>query len=277
MLRKLVFLSLLLAYSWIFFMQEYFAQLSKPQLAFPLPAMAEKSLLGYLRQLGGEMHFIQSAVYAGSLAFGECHMFGADRVAANLDSAAELNPPFIDTYFYCESFIATQGPEYARQANSILRKGVAALPEKWELPFFLGFNHFYYLHEYSEAANALKMASKAPGAPSWLGHLASVLAAKSGNIYAGLIWLKAMHAGEKDEAVKRSYENDIADFETALEVQKSIFSFRKTYGHAPFTLDELIPEFLRGIPVFKGNYRLKWDPPVLSMERTGRSISKRDD
>lgn len=267
MRRRLVFLTLLLAYGCLFWQQERISQSAASQLPFPMPAVVEKAFLGYLRHLGGELHFIQSAVYVGGFATKEKHVFSPDRVAAHLESAAELNPTFVDTYFYCQSIVATEGDEHTRRANSILKKGITALPNNWMLPFFMGFNHFHYLNDPGEAADLMLTASKAPGAPPWLGHLASVLAAKGGDIRTGLIWLSAMHDSEKDENVRRSYEDDIADFKMALRVQKAVSAFGTKYGRVPFNLDELVPEFLIGLPEFKGNFILSWEPPVLRMVR----------
>jgi hypothetical protein len=274
MLRRLSLLSLVVVYALLFSQHERFSHWAQPQLSFPLPASVEKAVLGYIRQLGGEFHFIKSSLYVGALSARRQDLSGADNLAANLDSAAELNPPFVDTYFYCESFLAPQGQVHVRQANAILKKGIAARPQSWLLPFFLGFNHINYLGEPREAADALKAASERPTAPSWLGHLASVLAAKGGDINTGLMWLRAMHANEKNEAVRRGYADDIADYEKALEVQKAVRAFSSRYGREPRALNALVPEFLSGLPVFKGNLILKWEPPVLRLERPRKTSSR---
>lgn len=267
MLRRMVLLVLLLVYGLFFLQQERFSHSTPIRLALPMPVSAEKAVLGYLRQLGGEMYFIKTAVYIGGLSARGLGPTGIDLLYANLDSASELNPPFIDTYFYCESFVASQGQEHARQANAILQKGMAALPEDWVLPFFLGFNQFYYLNAPDEAAVSLQAAYKKSKAPAWIGHLATIMAAKGGNIYTGLMWLRAMYEGEEDEAVRRSYESDITDYEKALVVQKALYAFKSRYGREPEILDDLVPEFLSSLPNFKGNFVLNWEPPVLRMER----------
>jgi len=265
--RLFIFMALLLSYAGLFLQQERQAQSIPPHLPFPMPVVAEKALLGYLRQLGGEMHFIQTAIYIGSYVAHEQNVFDVNSVASNLDAAAELNPPFLDTYYYSQSMVASQGDESARRTNEILKKGIAALPEDWVIPFFMGFNHFHHLNEPVEAASAIQLSSKLPGAPSWLGHLASVLSAKGGDIYTGLVWLRAMREGENDELVRKGYDEDIADFEMALRVQKAVAAFNNRYGRAPAALDELAPEFLSSLPDFKGNFILKWEPPVLRMVR----------
>ena len=257
-------------YCFLFFHQERISTSARPQLAFPIPIAIEKAISGYLRQLSGVFHFIKVGVFIGALSAQGEGPSNIDAVAANLDSAADLNPPFVDTYYYSQSFVASTGPAHVQRANEILNKGMLALPENWMVPFFMGFNQFYYLDAPGEAAETLRAASLRPKAPSWLGHLASVLAAKGGNISTGLNWLIAMRETEKDDLVRRGYEEDIADYKMALEVQQAIAAYREKYSRDPNLLDELIPEFLDGLPEFKGNFVLNWEPPVLRMERPSR-------
>lgn len=260
-------LGLLLAYGVLFYQQERMIHLKNPQLSFPLPTVVQKAVLGYLRQLSAEMHFVKTSVFLGNRNTDATEETNAKSLERNFHVMAELHPLFADTYFLGQSALAYQGEEHTRGINKVLEKGIAAMPEEWILPFFKGFNHFFYLKENRQAADELLAASKLPGAASWLGRLASKLAAEEGDIINGLIWLKAILQTEKDEQMRDRYEKDIAIFEKAYAVQSAIHQFRKKYGNTPEALEELIPEFQSALPDLGNLYYLEWEPPVLRLKR----------
>lgn len=267
MLRKVIFFVLLISYTGVFFYQEKISIEAVPQLAFPMPAMVAKSVLGFLRQLGGEMYYIKASVFLGALDPSKPMDAHADSLASNFEVMSELNPYFVDTYFLCESGLAHIGPQQAREANTVLARGMEALPDNWFLPFFKGFNHFNYLKENRQAAEDLLKASKLPNGPPWLAHLASMLAAEGGDIAAGLVWMRAMLQTEEDETMKDRYRNDIAAFEKALAVQKAIQVFHSINGVYPNELGELVPRYISNLPDFTEKFSLSWNSPTLKLIR----------
>jgi hypothetical protein len=267
MLRRFMFVILVMAYGALFVHQEQLKEHDQPRLGLPLPPAPLKGMLGYLRQLGGEMYFVKTSVFLGGLDPSKPWDAYADSLGRNFDAIAELHPDFRDTYFLAESSLAHIGPEQTRKANAILTIGIHTYPEEWLFPFFRGFNRFYYLKENRLAADDLMAASKLPNGPPWLAHLGSMLLAEGGDIYTSLAWLKTMLRGEKDEAMKARYKRDIAAFEKAWAVQTAIFAYRKKHGRMPATLDELVPEFLPGLPDLGGDFLLVWKAPLLQVQR----------
>lgn len=273
MMRRLVFILIVIVYGLLFFQQEKHAQETPATLTFPIPGNIQKTVLGYLRQLGGEIHFIKTAVFLGGHFTNTPDQTYANSLARNFEVMADLHPHFTDTYFYCQSNLAHIGPNWAREVNQILSTGMAANPDNWILPYFKGFNHNHYLMEPGKAAEALKTASQIEGAPDWIAHLAAIRSGQGGDILAGLIWLKTILKTENNPEVQKRYMQDIAFFEQALAVQKAIIAFRDRYGAAPPALNKLIPEFIPGLPQFNGNFVLQWEPPVLRLTRPPRKSS----
>lgn len=269
-ISKIIFIFFVAAYAISFSVQERIAKTSDPYLSFPLPPQVQKIALGYLRQITGIMHFIKTNVFLGGIQVDYPTETYKISLAENFKTMSTLHPYFLDTYHLCESSLSYIGPEQTRQANEVLKIGMEALPDVWEIPFFIGFNHFHYLNENREAAEVLLKTSKIPGAPDWFGHLASMLAAEGGDIYAGLIWLKAMKSAEEDEMSKERYQVEIDAFEKALTVQKAILSYREKYNRVPNDLQLLIPEFLGHMPQFNGEFVLKYNPPTLKLVRPHR-------
>jgi hypothetical protein len=267
-LRVLAFALLIFIYGISFFQQERLSHQTDSQLSFPLPAKVQEIGLGYLHQLGAEMLYIKTTVFLGGLEPGYDRLLNASSLAENFTVISKLHPQFVDTYYVCESSLPSIDEKRARAANDILRRGIAALPDNWVLSFFLGFNYFYYLNEPEEAARPLKMASELPDAPVWLAHLASVLAAEGGDIFAGLMWLNGMLANEEDESLRRRYREDLSAFEKAAVVLQATHAYREKYHQSPPALDDLVPEFLTNLPQIPDDgFVLSWDPPILRLVR----------
>lgn len=268
--RSSFLLLVLCAYGLFFSMQENrFAQRIE-QLAPPLPPLIQRVALGYLRQLGGEMQFIKASVFYGGVKPGRDPLEYAEPLAVHFTAAATLHPHFVDTYFLCQATLPYINPEYTMRANDILDMGMQALPDNFVLPFFAGFNHFYHLKQPQEAAHLLKRASELPNGPSWLAHLASVLRGEGGDIYGGLLWLKAMLAAEEDEVMRERYRHSISMFERAVTVQQAIDAFKKQRGDYPQELGELVPAFLPVLPDFEPPFQLRWESPTLRLLRESK-------
>jgi hypothetical protein len=266
-IRKTIFIGLVICYGILFLMQERLSQQVKPVLAFPLPAVVQKTVLGYLRQLAGEIHFIKTAVFLGGHFTNNPDEAYANSLASNFHAMVDLHPLFIDSYFLCQSSLPHIGPDLARETNAIHQIGAEANPDNWILPFFMSFNYNYYINEPRKAAEVLRSASMIEGAPAWFEHLASIRAAQGGDILSGLIWLKVMVKAEENESLRERYGREIDDFEMALNIQKAIIAYQKLHGRYPAALEDLVPEFVHALPNFNENFVLEWEPPKLQLKR----------
>lgn len=273
--RLPLFFLLLFFYGTFFSLQESRFLESSQQLAHPLPPVIQKIALGYLRQLGGEMQFIKASVFYGGIKPGRDPLEYAEPLAQHFTAAASLHPQFIDTYFLCQAILPYINTDYARRANSVLAQGMTALPDSYVLPFFAGFNHLYYLNEPLEAAQLFHLAAAKPNGPPILEHLANLLSAEGGDIYAALIGLRGMYASEKDEQVKKRYAEEIASFEKAATVLNAIQRHEKMKGSPPAALADLVPEYLPAIPDVGPVFTLEWQPPHLQVVRVAKKKSPR--
>lgn len=268
--RWLIFFLMLLGYGGLFLLQENRFAKTDQQLSHPLPPAIQKIALGYLRQLGGETQFVKASVFNGGLKPGRDPLEYAEPLARHFAAATALHPHFIDTYFLCQATLPYINNDYARYANTILGQGITALPDSIVLPFFAGFNHFYFLDEPLKAARFFRIAAQKSNAPPILEHLANILSAEGGNIYAALIGLQSMYANEKDEQVKKRYAEEIAAFEKAATVFNAIKSYEKTNNHPPARLEDLPPDYLPTIPDVGPIFKLEWKPPHLAVVRVAK-------
>jgi len=271
--RLPLFFLLLFFYGAFFTLQEARFSESSQQLSHPLPPVIQKIGLGYLRQLGGEMQFIKASVFFGGLKPGRDPLEYTEPLARHFTAAATLHPHFIDTYFLCQATLPYINKEYARYANDVLAQGIDALPDNFVLPFFAGFNHLYHLDEPLEAARLFHLAAQRPNGPPILEHLANILSAEGGNIYAALIGLRGLYASEKDEQVKMRYAEEITAFEKAVTVLEAIRRHKKLTGAPPAALADLVPDYLPTIPDVGPVFMLEWKPPHLGVVRVVKKKS----
>ena len=268
-MRGMFFLGLVILYGGFLVVQEQRAQTRETYLTFALPASFYTVATGYLKQLAAEILFIRTSVFIGGLKPGTPPASYVNALGNNFSVMTNLYPNFIDPYYFCQAFLPSISPEAAARASNILATGVAAHPNDFILRFFYGTNFFLAMNEPLKGAKAFAEAATLPGAPQMFGRLSALLAAQGGNIQAGLISLKTMLAGEKDEIVRARYQKEIAIFEQAMIVQKALNAHAAKYGVSlpPQSLHELVPEFLPQLPEIKNSFVLVYDPPTLRLQR----------
>lgn len=275
--RSLFFVGLIGLYGWIFVAQEQKAQAREVSLEFALPVTFYKIATGYLKQLAAEMLFIKTSVFLGGLRPGIPKANYGDALSHNFEVMTSLYPRFLDPYYFCQGFLPPISPEIAGKANAILEIGIAAYPNDQNLRFFYGSNFFLAMNEPLKGAKAFAEAANLSNASPMFGHLAALLSARGGNIAAGLISLKTMLAVEKDKAVRARYQEEVAIFVQAMEVQKALNAYADKYGISvpPKSLDQLVPEFLPRLPEINDSFILVYDPPTLSLQRPDK-VKKAD-
>jgi len=266
-LRFILLVIMILLYGNLFVSQEKKRLERQVDLQTAMPVSFYKIAAGYLEQLAAEILFIRTSVFLGGVASETPATSYADRLGNNFDVMTRLYPRFLDPYYFCQGFLANVSYEAAVKANTIFETGIAAYPDDLILRFFYGTNFFLSLNEPLKGARVFEEAARLPGAPPMFGHLAALLSAKGGDVAAGLVLLKAMLAVEKNDIVRARYEEEIIIFEQAMIVQKAITSYTQTYGTAPRSLGQLVPEFIPLIPVIKDSFRLVYVPPFLHLQR----------
>ena len=268
--RIVVCLGLIILYGSVFTAQERLAQTRDASLEFALPVAFQTIAAGYLKQVAAEMLFIKTSVFLGGLKLKTPPASYESALTNNFQVMSSLYPRFIDPYYYCEAFLPSISPEAAAKANSVLETGITAYPDDLIFRFYHGTNFFLWMNEPLKAAKAFEEAAKLPNAPKMFEHLAALMSAQGGQITAGLMSLKAMLASEMDENVRARYQEEIAIFEQALEVNAALTAYREKYSRPPETLQQLVPEFIPAIPEIKDAFVLVYEPPTLRLKRPDR-------
>ena len=167
----------------------------------------------------------------------------------SVDVITDLDPYFLDPYFLAEGLMTWDAGEI-KEANRLLEKGVSHRTWDWRLPYFVGFNNFYFLHDYNQGAKYVMAASRIPGAPNYLPTLAARLAYYAEKPETAILFLREMIAESRDPQLLKSLKTRLLALERAALLEKAVKKFKASEGREPKAMVELVTKgYLDGIPL----------------------------
>jgi tetratricopeptide (TPR) repeat protein len=167
----------------------------------------------------------------------------------NMELATEMDPYFLDPYYLGSMNIAWEAGKVA-EANALLEKGFHARTWDWTIPFYLGFNYFYFLQDNEKAAHYLMEAAGRPGGSNSLAPtLAARLAHAGGRTESAVAFLEDILAKTDHEPTRYVYGLRLNALKRVLYLEKAVEHFRERLGRLPRHLDELVKQgVVREIP-----------------------------
>lgn len=178
-----------------------------------------------------------------------------------MDVITTLDPHY-DYVYYVGGVVLTNLANRVDLSNRLLEKGFKENPTVWNIPFLLGYNHYFILGDVTKAAEYIAAAARLPGGPAYLPGLATRMYAEANNPDTALqfleaLWRQTQDSGMREVLEKRAkevvIERDIRLLESAVQ------QYRSKQGSYPKTLHELIPSgYLSQLPLepFGGSYEL---------------------
>lgn len=172
-----------------------------------------------------------------------------------------LDPQY-DYVYYAGGVVLTNLANRVDLSNRLLEKGFKENPTVWNIPFLLGYNHYFVLGDAAKAADYIAAAARLPGGPPYLPGLASRMYAEANNPATALqfleaLWRQTQDAGMREVLEKRAkevmIERDIQSLESAVQ------QYRAKHGQFPAKLQDLVTNrYLSQIPEepFGGSYIL---------------------
>ncbi len=166
---------------------------------------------------------------------------------ANL--VTDLDPKYAYAYLAPSILLNTVGRVH--DSNRLLEKGVPNAPWRWEIPFYLSFNHWYELGNLEEGARWLKLTAQIKGAPPWTATLINRLYSSAGQIDLALAYTKQMYDQAISEGQRADLQHRLEDLEaerTLQQLEAACATFRERFGRSPWTLLELVGTVLEKLP-----------------------------
>lgn len=243
------------------------------------PEFMKRAVLSY-DSLAADVYWIRAVQHYGQTKLSAATDKQYDLLFPLLSLTTSLDPRFNIAYRFGAIFLAEAYPAGAGrpdQAILLLQQGLAAQPDKWEFAEDIGFVHYWFRQDYTQAAEWFTRASKMHGAPNWLSAMAAVTLARGGNRQSSRqLWQELRDSADADwlktQARFRLAQLDAMDQIATLE--SIVTLYRQRTGSMPRTwLDLIRAGYLRGVPVdperhqyelnpYWGTVRLSQDSPL---------------
>ncbi len=184
---------------------------------------------------------------------------------AQVEIASALDPYFLDPYYFANAVLTHFRPLLPR-VNLLLKRGSEYREWDWELPFYVGFNYFYFLSQPKEASDWLMEASTRPNNKSTLlATLAARLAYKGQHTENAIVFLMQMIKTAKDPAIIEIYKTRLKSLQGIFLIEKAVRKFEKIYGKITQNIKELVDSGILGsVPIdpYGGVYTIDQDGKV---------------
>lgn len=195
-------------------------------------------------------------------------------VIQSLDAVTDLDPYFLDPYVFAQATLAWDA-HMPEEAIRLLEKGFQNKPEHWRLAFYAGFDAFYFLNDFSRAADFVSKASNVSGSYSFLPHLAARLYYYGGESRIATVFLKDMLISTTESRTKAKLSKRLEALESAAILEELILKYQNESGRKVVKLDELITAgYLISMPVdpYGGEWFIAKNGRVFS---TSKFVDKR--
>ncbi len=196
------------------------------------------AVLGY-DQLAADIIWLQAIQVIGEK---RISAEGYNWIYHALDVVTTLDPKFDYAYQVGGIVLSTLGNKIDL-SNAILEKGLKENPDVWQIPFYLGFNHFFYMDDYKKAADYMTIASGLPGRPFYIPQLAATLYVEEGSPEVALEFLERAYKETEDERIKKEIENKTREVMVARDIiflEGGVKRYIEVYKKNPESLEDLV-------------------------------------
>ena len=165
-----------------------------------------------------------------------------------LTASTDLDPYFSDPYLLANAHMTWVGG-MIRETNILLEKGTRYRDWDWMLPFYAGFNSFFFLHDNAKAAELLATAAQRPGPSEQLLSLASRLSFKEKKTENAILFLEAVAKKTENERLKKEYQTRVRALQARLLLERAVTAYKERFGKAPVSLQRMIEKgIMKEIP-----------------------------
>jgi len=207
----------------------------------PLPRPESALILsGEFAPLTGDFFLVKAAVF-----YSEVNQKNPEEtlwLARAIYLASYLDPYYFEPYWTAGVLLPWEGR--IEEARAILTRGLKYLPQRWEIPFYLGFISFYFEHDNREAARYFLKASRLPDSPAYLPLLATRLAVKGSETRMAIAFLEQELQEVEDEKLKERLLKRLTALKAILYLEETLKQYKQRYGRLPVQLEDLVKKRL---------------------------------
>lgn len=225
-----------------YFMQSIEKKPVSAKLGFVPQGRLYGALLGEFRWFEGDYYTFKSVIYYGEKTkdiaqqnYNSVEYYNLYRI---IETAVLLNPYNEDAYYFAQGAF-TWGVGQIGAVNGILKYVYKYRPWDFQIPFFLGFNCAYFLHDYKNAAVYFKQAADMTHS-SLFTSLAARYFYEGGQTKLGISYLEYMIKNTKNRSVRKIYEKRLQALIYIDMLSSAVSKYNIKYGKTPKTLEELM-------------------------------------
>lgn len=168
-----------------------------------------------------------------------------------------LDPQFHPIYWFGGIMLPVQDRagkwHNTAESEELLRLGRQQFPNSYSFGIYLAYDLTTYDHDYLGAAKILDETARIPGAPKYVGALATRLYAQAGKFDAGRDLVEQLYREETDPDTRQMFERRLKQLNLAKllgMVNGAATEFQRRNGHRPADVAELVHAgLLPGEPV----------------------------
>jgi len=195
-------------------------------------------VLGY-QQMAADLIWLKAVQHLG-----EKHQTRAGYLSAYhaVDVLTDVDPTFVFAYQAAGTVLGVWAG-LPRESIALLTKGMRNHPEVWQLPFYVGYDYFYELHDPVMGARYFRIASVLPGAPDYLPRLAARMTVEVGDPQAALEFLQRLYQQTEDEQVRQGLARRMKEVIAERDIrflEEGVRRYAARYGKLPVKLEDLV-------------------------------------
>jgi tetratricopeptide (TPR) repeat protein len=236
----------------------------------PHGSAARLASLGH-RGFVSDLYWLAAVQYIGEP---KADQRGWGKLFPLVDLVTDLDPRH--GYAYQTAGIVLSAAGRIEESNKILQKGIDEGPPYWTFPYYLSFNHWFYLGDYPTGARWAEIAAKTPGASRNISHLAVSLASKSGTPEQAIAMIQELRATVQDEASAARLDEQLklAMLERdAQALERAAAEYTRRTGLPLVTLDTLLMSgVVAELPPDPFGGRYVWDPEKREVRSSANSF-----
>lgn len=224
----------------------------KEELLLQSGPLLKKLSLGY-DSLLADIYWTRAVQYYGSRV-GKSRNF--QLLWPLLDVATTLDPKLVPAYRFGAIFLSETGVGGAGRTDlavDLVKRGLAANPDVWQLDVDLGFLYYWRLKDYANAAAAYLQASKNLRAPAAMKLLAARVAEMGGSLETSRIIWSEVYESTTDQNVRKKALQELKSLkakEDEMHLDELSEDYRNRFGRYPASIAEMRDAgLLSGIPV----------------------------
>jgi hypothetical protein len=200
--------------------------------------------------LAADLAFLKATTFYGERTYKRIRLGPDDwdQLTQVLQVATDLDPRFLDPYHFGEMALTWEAGRVP-DANRLLEKALRYRGDDWVVPYYLGFNYFYFLHDSAKGGEYLMMASRLPESQAFIGLLASRLSTQSGRTEAAVVFLDELARSTSDPTLRRQIELRLEAVKGIAVIERAVTMYRERYGNSPERIEQLTDaRILRTLP-----------------------------